>query len=345
MRIESFRPFRNSHDPVLENARSKRRPTRLGIIGVIVAMLFLFPPGACGQSNEIVRMGFTRQLFVDVNENDVMAVARAWAQAFLQEGKIRVISKPIVFDSLSEIRAALSGGNVETLQITTAEFAQTRDLISDDVILCGVISGSITEEYLLLVNNKSNIKQLSDLKGRTLGMLSSVRASLAATWLDTLLLRKGLKPAATFFGQVDTNPKVGKLLIPLFFGKLDACVATRKAFDTMVELNPQTGKQLEVLESSPPVVPTIFCFRKGYTSPLRNRVVGEIQRWGLSPAGKQSLMIFQVDSLEKQSISCLDSALALIAEHRRLLGETNVGITEHRKAILLGGQSAKIRQR
>jgi hypothetical protein len=345
MRIESLQRFRNSHDPVLENARSKRRPTGLGIIGVIVAMLFLFPPGACGQSNEIVRMGFTHQLFVDVNENDVMAVARAWAKAFLEERKIRVISKPIVFDSLSEIRAALSGGNVEALQITTAEFAQVQDLIADDVILCGVTSGSITEEYLLIVNHKSNIKQLGDLKGRTLGMLSSTRASLAATWLDTLLLRKGLKPAATFFRQVDTNPKVGNLLIPLFFGKLDACVATRKAFDTMVELNPQTGKQLEVLESSPLFVPTVFCFRKGYTSPLRNQILGEIQRWGLTPAGRQSLTIFQIDNLEKQSISCLNSALELLWEHQRLLGETNVGITEHRKAILSEGQSVKIRQR
>lgn len=345
MRIESLRPFRNYHDSVLENARSKRRPTRLGIIGVIVAMLFLFPPGACGQSNEIVRMGFTHQLFVDVNENDVMAVARAWAQTFLQERKIRVISKPIVFNSLSEIRAALSGGNVDALQMTAIEFAHVRDLIADDVILCGVVSGSITEEYLLLVNHKSNIKQLSDLKGRTLGMLSSTRSSLAATWLDSLLLRKGLEPAATFFRQVDTKPKVGKLLIPLFFGKLDACVATRKAFDTMVELNPQTGKKLKILESSPPVVPTIFCFRKGYTSPLRNQILGEILSWNLSSAGKQSLTIFQMDGIEKQSVDCLDSALALIAEHRRLLGETNVGITEHRKAISLGGQSEKIRQR
>jgi ABC-type phosphate/phosphonate transport system substrate-binding protein len=345
MRIESLLPFRNSHDLLLANARSKRRPTRLGIIGVIAAMLCFFSFVASGQTNDIFRLGFTHQLFVEVNKNDVMAAARAWAQAFLQEGKIGVIFKPIVLNSLSEIRAALSGGNVEALQMTTAEFAQTRELISDDVILCAVTSGSITEKYLLLVNHKSNIKQLSDLKGRTLGMLSSTRASLAATWLDTLLLREGLEPAATFFGQVDTNPKVRNLLIPLFFGKLDACVATRKAFDTMVELNPQTGKQLEVLESSPPFVPTVFCFRKGYTSPLRNQILGELQRWDISPAGRQSLTIFQTDGLEKQSVSCLDSALELLWEHQRLLGETNVGITEHRQAIPSEGQSVKIRQR
>lgn len=104
----------------------------------------LFPKGVCGGNKDIFRVGFTPQLFVEVNENDAVAAARAWAQKFLQEGEIGMVSKPIVFSSISEIRAALSGGGVEAIQMTIAEYAQVRELVSDDLILCGATSGSIT---------------------------------------------------------------------------------------------------------------------------------------------------------------------------------------------------------
>jgi hypothetical protein len=89
----------------------------------------------------------------------------------------------------------------------------------------------------------------------------------------------------------------------------------------MNELNPQTGQQLQVLATSPPLVPTIFCFRKGYDSPVRGQILEEISKWHLSVAGKQSLTIFQTDSLESRPLSNLDSALDLLEEHRKLTGK------------------------
>lgn len=316
-------------DAELESPRTRQR--WVAIIAMIGTVICCFPPGVCGQSDDLLRIGFTRQMFIGINENDVLAVAHVWATVLFQEGKIGYVSRPIVFDNLSEISAALSAGNIDVIGITTGEFAHVRKLIDEDAILCSVTSGSIMEEYLLLVNRKSNIKKLSGLKGRALGMLTSIRALPAETWLDTLLLQEGMEPAAGFFGQIDTDSKAGNLLIPLFFGKLDACVVTRKAFDTMVELNPQTGKQLEILEISPPVVPTILCFRKDFTSPIRNQVEDRLLSWQHSPAGRQSLAIFQVDSIEKHSDSCLDSALELLSERQRLLDENSTVFSENQQ--------------
>lgn len=293
-------------------------------------VFWCFPKGVFGQTGEVFRMGFTQKLFIDVNQNDVGAVSRILVQTFLEEHKIDRYSEPIVFESISEIRDALSGRKVEALELTVGEFAQVRDLIADDIILCGVTSDSVAEEYLLIVNKNSNIEALKDLNGRTIGILTSVLASLAADWLDTLLLREGLVRSSGFFGQIVTDPKAGNLLIPLFFGKLDACVVTRKAFDTMIELNPQTGKKLKVLDVSPPVVPVVFCFRKSYTSPLRDQVIDWIAKSHLSSAGMQNLMIFQLDRMEKQPISCLDSALKLLSEYQKLLGGGGGELTENR---------------
>jgi len=311
------------HDSELTKGQPAGHCPRICIYGgMAAAMLFFFAAAVSGQAIDSFRLGFSKQLFKGVNENDAMAVTQAWADAFTRERKVEVRPAAFILSGLSEIKTALFEESVDAITMTTFEYAQIRELLADDVVLCGVISDSIWEEYILLVNRKSNIKKLSDLKGRTLGMLSTARASLAETWLDTLLLREGLGPVTGFFDRVDEDLKPRNLLLSLFFGKLDACVVTRRGFEIMVELNPQTGKQLDILEISQPMVPTSLWFRKGYTSPIRNRMLSEILSWHLTPTGKQSLTIFQTDNLEKQPITCLDSALALISEHQRLVGDT-----------------------
>ena len=85
----------------------------------------------------------------------------------------------------------------------------------------------------------------------------------------------------------------------------------------MFELNPQIGRRIKVLAASPPVVPVLFCFRADYMSPVRHQIMNELSHWHLSPAGRQILMLFQIDSLAEQPIGCLDSALELLAEQEK----------------------------
>lgn len=327
MRKASLRSARRIHN-------APQRPNRVVIPVLAAVLLCAFASGGWGQSSEICRVGFTYRAFGELNENDAMAAVKAWTQAFMAERKIPATLEPSVYRNLSDMKTALTEKAVEALNMTTDEFSQLRGLLAEDVIVYGVASDSIDEEYVLLVNRNSMIEKLVDLKGGNLGLLSSIRASLAETWLDTILLREGLAPARDFFGRIDTDPKVDNLLIPLFFEKLDACVITRSGFDLMVELNPQTGQRLEVLSTSPPLVPTVFCFRNGWNPPVREKMVEAIQRWHLSPAGRQSLMLFQIDSLKAQSIQGLDSALDLIDEHRKLENKYGLRPSETATAAL-----------
>lgn len=300
-------------------ASPPHRPTGPLLPVLAAALLYLSPMGLWAQSYELCRIGFTHEAFGEVNENDAIAAMRAWTRAFVEERKIPATLEPSIYNEISDMRAALTEKSVEMLNMTTTEFSQLRSFLAEDIVIYGMTSGSIHEEYVLLANRDSSLKTLGDLQDRTLGMLSSVRASLAMTWVDTILLREGLAPAQDFFSRIDRDLKTDNLLIPLFFGKLDACVITRRGFDIMVELNPQTGKQLEVLSSSPPLVPGVLSLRKGWDPPVRETMVDEIRFWDQSPAGQQSLALFQIDGLEARSVKELETSLELIDEHRALL--------------------------
>ncbi len=282
---------------------------------VIVAVLCFVPLHANGQPSPLFRIGFSKSIFGEVNENDAIAAVSVWAQAAAQEHEINADPQPRIFWNINEISSALTNESVDCICLTTDEYFALNRHMTGDIIVAGVVSGSITEEFVLLVHRKNGIQKLKDLQGRKLAMLQSWRSTLSPVWLDTLLAREGLSLVTDFFEQITSVRTIEKAVLPVFFCQMDACVVTRKGFETMIELNPQTGQQLEILAISRPVVPVVFCFRRGYSSPLRKQIMDEITRWHLFPSGQQILMIFQTDKLEEHPISCLNSALEMLAAH------------------------------
>jgi hypothetical protein len=113
------------------------------------------------------------------------------------------------------------------------------------------------------------------------------------------------------------------VVLPVFFRQSDACVVTRSGFETMVELNPQLGRQLKILARSPEVVPAVFCFRADYAAGFKEDLFAGVRDLHKSAAGQQVLTVFQSDKIEDQPMSCLDSALELLATHQKLCGCAN----------------------
>lgn len=292
---------------------------------LLAIIVFGIPSGARGETVDLFRIGFSKAAFGEVNENDAIAAIRAWAQSLVQDRGIPTDPRPRIFHGAQEMAAELSAKSIDCLNMTTPEFAEVRELIAADQVVAAVTDDSITEEYVLVVHGAGGISDVKDLQGRTLGMLNSARTSLAQAWLDTLLAQAVGRPSARFLRQIATDNKISKVVLPVFFRQRDACVVTRRGFDTMVELNPQIGQQLKFLAVSPPVVPLIFGWRAGYDSPVRARVQMEIADWHTIPAGRQILTLFQVDSLKLIPVASLESSLELLAAHRRVLAESGSG--------------------
>jgi hypothetical protein len=286
---------------------------------MLILSVFIGSPEYEADENEKINIGFSSSFFYEVSRNDAIASIRAWTQALLNKQDITAIPMPVIFDTITEIRAALSNDKLDYVAITTQEYTEVRDLLKCDVITVSVTSKSLNEEYLLLVPQSSGINKINDLKGKKLLMVKSARLSLAMVWLDTILLNKSLEPAEVFFGTIESEKNAGKVILPVFFNQAHACVVTRTMYNTMVELNPQIGQKLKAIEVSPALVPSFFCFTRNSDEKIREKVLKEISHWHLSSFGKQSLTMFQCDGLETHPISYLDSALNLIDVHKKLI--------------------------
>ncbi|MHB1309142.1 MAG: phosphate/phosphite/phosphonate ABC transporter substrate-binding protein [Limisphaerales bacterium] len=294
----------------------------IGSVVSLFALAFPIRSQAAEPVGSTFRFGFSSSMFSDVNENDAKAAVKVWAQMLFKERGLPVEPDPTILKGPEDMAQALRGKLVDALALPVDEYWMVREELDPGVFIAGLNEGQITEEYVLLVHRDSAIKRIKDLRGRSVGCWQNSRMSLGPAWLDTILVQGGF-PRATEFCRVTQINKLSRAVLPVFFRQADACVVTRRGFNNMVELNPQVGQRLKVLATSPALVPSGFCFRRGYDDPLRDTIVAELVKIHSSAAGMQALTLFLSGSLEAHPVSCLDSALALLATHARLCGETN----------------------
>ncbi len=270
-----------------------------------------------------LRFGFSSQVFGEVNENDARAALKVWALTLSAERGVPVDPAMQILNGAEAIQAALLGGTIDMLTMTAAEFWAVRRVAPLGPIFIGRTHGETAEEYLLLVHRDDPAVRLADFRGRSVAVLQGSRATLAAIWMETLLLDEHLGAAGTFWGRIERAGKLSRVVLPVFFRQVDACVVTREGFRTMSELNPQVGRQLRVLAQSPAVVPTVFCFRGDLVSPYRDKLIAGIAQIADTPAGRQTLALFQSDQIEVRPITEMDTACALLDRHERLLAEAD----------------------
>jgi len=265
-----------------------------------------------------VRFAFSSRMFTDVNENDARAAMKAWGQTIATE---RGIPLEPVFQILvgpKAIAAAIRGKLIDAITLPTDEYWALRNEVPLGSIILGSKDGLITGQYVLLVRSDSGIQRLADLRGHSLVVFQNPLTSLAPVWLETELLQHQLGLTEQFWGRVTESAKLLRAILPVFFHQADACLVTLKGFETMSELNPQIGRQLQILAKSEPVVPNLFCFRGDYLSPYREKLLQEVSRVNETPAGRQTLALFQTERLFQGDLAALDSACALLDLHRRL---------------------------
>lgn len=274
-------------------------------------------------TDRIFRLAFSEKMFSQVQIEDARVAMKVWLMTVFRERSIPTDPDPKIYGSLEEMLKGSPGKPAEGFGLTADECWRLSKEIKIDRLVVGAVNGQIAEEYVVIVHRDSGIEGLPDLRGRSLIALDNPRMSLAITWLDTFLLQNGMHTSDKFFKPITVANKLSQVVLPVFFRNSDACLVTRRGFQTMSELNPQVGKQLRILEASQELVPIVFAFRADYASPFREQMLVEMRRLPETPAGQQILTLLQTERVEEQQMSCLDATFELLSTHQRLCSAVN----------------------
>jgi ABC-type phosphate/phosphonate transport system substrate-binding protein len=269
----------------------------------------------------LVRIAFSRRAMGNMNRADVTAAMKVWLQTVAKERHLDVFPTAEVFDSPEDLLNAVNQERIDVISVPMDEFI----LLEKRAHLVGLFASQVnhkaSEQYVLLVRRDRGNLRLRDLKGETLVVLDSNRTSMAPLWLDTELLGINLPVAARFFGKVTLAQRQGPAVMPLFFKQAGAALVTRSSFELACELNPQLGKDLRVLMTSPELVPAVGAYRANANS----AAVAFYRREGLrltdSPSGRLILELFQTDGIVELKEADLAVTRAILATRARLLAQ------------------------
>jgi len=224
---------------------------------------FAAEPDNRGKPKMVV--GMSAEALSGIDVRDAKASMKAWI-----EEVTRTTAHPIrgntdvrIIMNEADMRDAVEKKEVNYVVALAIDYLRLKDLglVGKDNAL-GI--GGTLDEYVVLVNREGDIKDLEGLKQKKVLVQSGGLGEVPMIWLDTVLMKQGLPASRQFCPELKEVSKASAAVLPVFFGHADACVAVRKAFLTMTELNPQIGKRLNVLVQSQGFMRAVSWFGKDW---------------------------------------------------------------------------------
>jgi hypothetical protein len=263
-------------------------------------------------------------LFGTANPNDATASMRIWTE---QIGRIRGFqfnTKIEIGRSVGQMRQSLAEYSVDLLVLDTSDYLALADGKLIEAVAAGTNRGQLlVYPYLLLTKDAAEAGRFDGLRGKRIVVASRTKSNLGMVWLETLLAENRLGRAATFFGSVEIGYRASACVLPLFFGKIDACVVDFANLESLKELNPQLGR-LHVAARSEGLVEGLIAMPV-QPHPYQSELIDSILNLHKTPAGEQLGVVFKTGPLMRVGSEPFESVRALCGRYRRLVDATGDG--------------------
>ncbi|MBV5341416.1 MAG: PhnD/SsuA/transferrin family substrate-binding protein [Deltaproteobacteria bacterium] len=245
---------------------------------------------------ETIVFGYTPQIFYQVDKRDAIELMDAWARISERKLNHSIKISTVMYRTLADAENAVAKKEVDLLVMIPEELLSLRSHADLESVLSADFGNTVYNNLLLLVREGSST-QIEQLRGKSLIIDMGQKGTIPLKWLESLLKTEGLPNSGLFLGHMTESSNGSQALMPVFFGKADACLVERNHYETSVELNPQIAQRLHILARSPGFVTGIISVRKGVSKTVRDKVVKVLQEMHTDPRGKQIMTLFRINRL------------------------------------------------
>lgn len=264
-----------------------------------------------------VSVAFEKATLAESDIKDVRSALEVWLKTSGKEIGWNLESN--IYEDIETLLRDYKTGIIDVLNIGPDAYLRAEKEIKAEPAYIVLMAGKKTRKYILIVRSNAPINDVEDLKGKNLAVMKTNR--IGYFYLNLLLLRKRLGKPEDYFSTIAQKTKFSQAILSVFFGQADACIATESALQTMFELNPQLGRQLKIIASSPEIPHLIAFFRPDLSRRIKEFVLKEVTRLQDTPKGRQILTLFRIDGVLPAHESDLDTLRELLKEYNQLLGK------------------------
>jgi ABC-type phosphate/phosphonate transport system substrate-binding protein len=276
------------------------------------------PQAASALRQARLNVAASDSLFGTVNASDAIATMRIWTDQVGRNRGFQFASKVEIARTAEQLRQRLRERDVDMLVLDTPDYLALADSRLIEVVAAGTRQGQLgAYPYLLLTKEDLGPAPLRLLKGKKVAVASRTKSNLGLVWLETLLAEGRLGRAGGYFASLETGYRAVACVLPLFFGKIDACIVDSANWESLQELNPQLG-QLRAGARSEPLLEGLIAMPV-QPHPYQKELVDSILSLHKTAGGEQLGMIFKTGPLVRAGREQFESVRALIARYRRLV--------------------------
>ncbi len=299
-------------------------------VWIIWAILLLWAQGAALAGDGpvcrpiIMRLGYTHYAFSDVDLKDAQAAMEIWTKHIVK-GSIPVEPKVTIYRDEESLLRALQTNEVNMAALASTTYLKVKDKLPLKPFFVPLSKGQVGEEFCLLVHRQSGITDASQLKNRKLLFFPRCSPNSPQNlWLNNFLRDKGLLDKDRFFKCIEITETPSQAVLPVFFRKIDACYVPRQFIETIAEMNPQVGHNLQILTHSPPIVRGLLVIRSDIDPDLKELLTKSLNEMDKQPQGRQILTLLRYDRLIPYQpghlanvVDCLKRMTILEAHHQK----------------------------
>ncbi|MCG7865192.1 MAG: phosphate/phosphite/phosphonate ABC transporter substrate-binding protein [Candidatus Thiodiazotropha taylori] len=293
---------------------------------VIQLLLFLSGMAAIGfsqaQSDPYERdaayIGIMSRLFYSTHSMDSRIATEMTFIEFMKN-----IDKQCQFtefqDPMNVIRQ-MREDNLDAVLANPVDYLAIEQQIDEDHHYSLLFGERLQQKIMLLVRKSDNIKELSQLAGRSPAF--PYGHQLGKIFLDMNLLDRKLPQTAEHFSEIQHPESLNDAIINLFFNKVDSALVTDVAFELAQELNPQIRHAIVPVIASEPTIQVVIGINKRVPLNFKERIAQMAGNLDQYPRTMHLLSLFRSNRVVNISASELDKVRELVLKYESLLNES-----------------------
>ncbi len=287
-----------------------------------------FPIGWCllagllgplaGAGPNRVNVAFSQATFPDVAMQDVRGALAIWGDEITRNIKDVGSFSTNIYPTPEALIQAMRSGSVDLAVLPTLDFLKVEGSLNADLGLISKSGPGGAQHYLLVARAGLPAEQIRALKH--LRFCHVKNDSVGLLFLNHALLQQGLPEMDRFFASIEARSKGSQALTTVYFGGADVCLVTEEAYQTTVAMNPQIGRKVRILLTSPELMGSVAVYRKGYPAHMRQVILDGVNLLKNYPRGAQILSMFQAVELRQATEADLAETRRLYREYRQKNG-------------------------
>ena len=264
---------------------------------IFMLLCLLFSLGINAKELKRFNVGYLQNSMTNYSKKDLKITMDIWIKSVTQESGYD--TKMFFYKNPKKAAADLYTSKIDFITGFPVEFVKYFDTSKLVEGFSGGYKDHKQNKFVILSRKMNPAKSVGELKNVKVGIQQN----------DTImnLYTKLKMPTA----KIVEYKKRSKIVLDLFFKKLDVAIVSLHNFQLAKELNPQIAQQIKIFKQTKYLSNGVAFFRKDFSKKERNKIFQKGLGIFKTGRGKQMMVIYKMETLVHTPVSLLENAQKL----------------------------------